>query len=274
MAMIRSELGEMASHNVNAGIGLNFLEWEGFGTEVIVLHSLGGAASDWSEVAEALAPQFHVYALDQRGHGLSEKPKGPYTVEAYAGDLLNFMEAVNIERAYLVGHGLGARVAWYFTVMHPGRVERLVIEDQHPFPQPYEAANWRKLLKLRLPFESKEEALKKIETVGSGWWAEWLGQSLVEVEGGWGFPFSAEVVVETARELYRDDHWPLLTRIGCPTLLLCGARSQFLSEDVAERMRQGIPNCRLEVFPETGHWIHRERRDAFIEKVTDFLKSA
>ncbi len=261
----------MASHNVNAGIGLNFLEWEGFGSQVILLHSLGGAGSDWSEVGEALAQQCHVYALDQRGHGLSEKPLGPYTLEAYAGDLLNFMDAVGIERANLVGHGMGARVAWYFAVMHSGRVERLVVEDEHPFPQPYEAAKWKKLLKLRLPFESRGEGLKKIGNIDSGWWAEWLGYSLVEVEGGWGFPFSAEVVVETARELYRDDHWRLLSRIGCPTLLLCGERSQFLSQDVAERMRQGIRDCRLEVFSDTGHWIHRERRDAFIEKVADFL---
>ncbi len=250
---------------------MNFLDWEGYGPEVILLHTLGRASSDWSEVGEALTPQFHAYALDQRGHGLSEKPRGPYTVEAYAGDLLNFMDAVGMDRVNMVGHGMGGRVAWYFAALHPARVARLVVEDEHPFPQPNEAAMWRKLLKLRLPFEKREEALKKIEKIDKGWWGEWLGNRLVEEEGGWGFPFSAEAMVETARELYKDDHWSLFSRISCPTLLLCGEKSQVLSQDVAERMRQGIKDCRLEVFQDTGHWIHRERRDAFIAKVTEFL---
>lgn len=271
MAFTRSNLSETSSHAVDVGMKLNYLEWEGFGSEVILLHSLGGAASEWSEVGEAFGPLVHAYALDQRGHGQSEKPTGSYTVEAYAGDLLNFMDVIGIDRVNLIGHGMGGRIAWYFAVMHPSRVGRLVIEDEHPFPQPYEAAKWRKLLKLRVPFERKEEALKKIENIDTGWWAEWLGHSLVEAEGGWGFPFSAEAVVETARELYKHDHWPLLSRIRCSTLLLCGEKSPNLSQDVAERMRQGIRDCRLEVFQGTGHWIHRERRDAFIEKVTHFL---
>ncbi len=270
--MMRSELSEMSNQTINVGVSLNFLEWEGFGPEVILLHSLGGAASEWSEVGEAFAPDLHAYALDQRGHGRSEKPKGPYTLEAYVGDLLNFIDAVGIDRVNLIGHGMGGRIAWYFAVMHPSRVRMLVVEDEHPFPQPNEAAKWRKLLKLRIPFETKDEALKKIEKIDAGWWADWLGQSLVEVEGGWGFSFSADAVVETARELYKEDHWHLLSRIGCPMLLLCGDKSPVLSQDVAERMQQGIRGCRLTVFPETGHWIHRERRDAFIKIVTEFLR--
>ncbi len=251
---------------------MNFLEWEGFGPEVIMLHTLGGASSDWSEVGEALAPQFHPYALAQRGHGRSEKPQGPYTVEAYAGDLHHFMEGAGIDRANLIGHGMGGRIAWYFSVIHPSRVGRLIVEDEHPSPQPNEATKWKKLLKLRLPFENREEALKKIEKIDTGLWGEWLGRSLVELEGGWGFPFSVEATVETARELYKEDHWSLLSRIDCPTLLLCGEKSPVLAQDVAERMQEGIRGCRLTVFPETGHWIHRERRDAFIKIVTEFLR--
>jgi pimeloyl-ACP methyl ester carboxylesterase len=269
---MRSEFSEMPSQSVNVGIKLNFHEWEGFGPEVILLHSLGEAASEWSEVGEAFAPELHTFALDQRGHGRSEKPKGPYTLEAYVGDFLNFMDAMGIDQVHLIGHGMGARIAWYFAVMHPSRVARLVVEDEHPFPQPNEAAKWRKLQKLRLPFEEKEEALKKIEKIDTGSWAEWLRRNLVEVEGGWGFQFSAEAVVETARELYKEDHWQLLSRIACPSLLLCGERSPVLSQDVAERMQQGMRGCRLIVFPETGHWIHRERRDAFVKIATEFLK--
>ena len=269
---MQSELSGMSNHAINVGLSLNFLEWEGFGPEVILLHSLGGAASEWSEIGEALAPDLHAYALDQRGHGRSEKPKWRYSLEAYAEDLLNFMDAVGIDRVNLIGHGMGGRIAWYFAVMHASRVGRLVVEDEHPFPQPNEAAKWRKLLKLRIPFERKEEALKKIEKIDTGWWGEWLARSLVEVEGGWGFTFSAEAVVETARELYKEDHWSLLSRISCPTLLLCGEKSPVLAQDVAERMQEGIRGCRLTVFPETGHWIHLERKDAFMKIVTEFLR--
>ena len=98
---------------------------------VVLLHANGEGSSDWASVAEALAPAWHVYAPDLRGHGASDWP-GSYTIELLTTDLAAFLDALGLDQVTLVGHSIGGPPAYLYAARHPERVARLVLEDPAP----------------------------------------------------------------------------------------------------------------------------------------------
>ncbi|NED92107.1 alpha/beta hydrolase, partial [Streptomyces sp. SID11233] len=96
---------------------------------VLLLHGLLGRGSHWAGSAGWLAERHRVIALDQRGHGASERPAAAYSRTAYVGDVHAVVEALELGPAVLIGHGLGALTAWQFAAQHPESVRALVISD-------------------------------------------------------------------------------------------------------------------------------------------------
>ena len=98
---------------------------------MVLVHALGETSADWAPVAEALAPEYRVYALDLRGHGASDWP-GAYTIEQLTADLAAFLDALGLGRVTLVGHSVGAPPAYLYAARSPDRVTRLVLEEPAP----------------------------------------------------------------------------------------------------------------------------------------------
>jgi 2-(acetamidomethylene)succinate hydrolase len=107
------------------GLKVHYYEWPGPGSNLVLLHPSSGYGRMWEWTANALGSRFHVYALDQRGHGDSGRPDGDYSAEEYAGDLLLFFEAVGIDKAIVAGQSLGGRVGQVFAAIHPERIQGL-----------------------------------------------------------------------------------------------------------------------------------------------------
>jgi 3-oxoadipate enol-lactonase len=100
------------------------------GAPVVVLaNSLGTDARIWDEVIDRLAPRYHILSYDQRGHGLSDAPDGPYAFDDLVGDLDGLMIHLGIERAVLAGISLGGLVAQGFAFRHPERLGGLILLD-------------------------------------------------------------------------------------------------------------------------------------------------
>src|SRR5262245_40115932 len=89
------------------GLKIHYYEWAGPGPDLVLLHPSSGYGRMWEWLADALGSRFHVYALDQRGHGDSGRPDGDYSAEEYAHDLHLFFESVGISRAIVAGQSLG-----------------------------------------------------------------------------------------------------------------------------------------------------------------------
>src|SRR5881296_1174922 len=107
---------------------LHYLE-AGRGAPVVLLHGLGGDGSRWRPNIEPLAHDFHVFALDQIGFGQSDKPLANYNTGMLAEFLVDFLKAVNVPKASLVGNSMGAGVALYTAVHYPLVVDRIVLAD-------------------------------------------------------------------------------------------------------------------------------------------------
>src|SRR3989442_1394675 len=107
------------------GLKIHYYEWPGPRPSLVLLHPSSGYGRMWEGTANALGPRFHVYALDQRGHGDSGRPDGDYSAEEYAQDLYLFFRQVGIDRAVIAGQSLGGRVGMVFAATWPQHTQAL-----------------------------------------------------------------------------------------------------------------------------------------------------
>jgi pimeloyl-ACP methyl ester carboxylesterase len=155
------------------GLRLRVLDWGGNGrAPLLLLHGFTGHAHAWDTLSIALQPHFHVYALDQRGHGDSGRPDGDYSAEEYAQDLFLFGKQVGIDKAIVAGQSLGGRVGMVFAATHPEMVEALgLVGGPHMsnfFPTRQATINVlgaaQRMLESRTEFPSRDAALDYLRT--------------------------------------------------------------------------------------------------------------
>lgn len=109
-------------------VRLHYRDWGGEGTPLLLLHGLASSCRIWDWTAPVLAERFRVIAADQRGHGLSDKP-GEYGFDVVAGDALQLIEMIGLERPVVVGHSWGASVALHLAVSRPAFLRGVVLVD-------------------------------------------------------------------------------------------------------------------------------------------------
>jgi pimeloyl-ACP methyl ester carboxylesterase len=117
---IREEALELHGHSVS-------YRTAGEGPAILLIHGVAGSSMQWEPVMKLLAPQFTVLAPDLLGHGRSAKPRGDYSLGAYAAGLRDLTVALGIESATVVGHSLGGGIALQFVYQFPERADRLAL---------------------------------------------------------------------------------------------------------------------------------------------------
>ncbi|MFJ2229590.1 alpha/beta fold hydrolase [Streptomyces halstedii] len=215
------------------GIRLAYRTWgDPCAPPVVLAHGRCGDSRDWAAVARELAAHHRVYALDFRGHGLSDWP-GRYSFELFRDDLHGFLEARNLAGATVVGHSMGGAAALMLAEQQPGLIGSLVIEDAPP-PVPLDPP--------RPPAERPGGPL------------------------GFDWP-----VVPAIDDQLNDPDPAVLERLGditAPTLLIGGTRSHIDQRQLvlaAER----IPGGRF-VPVDAGHLVHTENPGAFLAALRSF----
>ncbi len=163
-------------HTVN-GLRLHSLDWETEGKPpVMLLHGLAVFAHAWDHNSAALQNDFHIVALDQRGHGDSDRGTcSDYRTEVYASDILGVADALGWRRFSLVGQSMGGHNAMYVAAMHPDRVERLVISDMEPVMRVDLIAYMREAE--RLPeYDTLEDVIAEAAARNPRRWADDFGE--------------------------------------------------------------------------------------------------
>src|ERR671920_422584 len=121
---------QFSTTQLATGVTLHYAEkGDPTGEAIIFLHGYSDSWFSFSRVLPLLSPEYHTFALTQRGHGDSDKPQCCYTPEDFAADVDAFMDAVRIEEATLVGASTGALFAQRVVMSYPRRVSRLVLVD-------------------------------------------------------------------------------------------------------------------------------------------------
>lgn len=256
----------------------------GSGPALLLIHGIGDSADSWLELIPELAKKHTVIAPDLLGHGDSDKPRADYSIAAYANAMRDLLAVLDIERVTVVGHSLGGGVAMQFAYQFPERCERLclvstggVAHEVHPLLRFASAPNADLVLPLlgspgsRLLGHFTLAALKAINT-DLGLDADHLIQVFDALPDG----AARRAFVRTLRAAvdWRGQAITMLDRCyltqGMPTLLVWGARDAIIPVSHAHKAHGAMPGSRLEVFPETGHFPHKDRSEQFLQLFREF----
>ncbi len=255
------------------GLRFHVLDWGGEGrTPLLLLHGFTGHAHAWDTLSIALQPHFHVYAMDQRGHGESDPADIYHPIAAY-DDLSGVVEELGLSSFVMIGLSMGGRNAMYFTSKRPDAVQKLVIVDIGPEiskrmaqapPGPAEPETW----------ESIEQAAQHLHRgnphPGIHYFRWVASHSLKQRPDGklvWGWHPS----IKEKRTQLDIDWWGVLQTIPVPTLVLRGEESMILDREVAERMAQQLPRGKFVEIPRAVHTLHEDNPEAVLAALKQFL---
>ena len=261
------------------GLVLNALEWGEPGCPALCFLHGGSAHAHWFDaVVPAFVTDYHVLALDQRGHGASEWPPTPaYATEDFTADLLGAGEAMGWRRMTVIGHSMGGHNAMAFAAWHPDRIERLVVVDSRPSIPAERLQNMhRRGDRGPMRHATLDSALRSFrllprETVADPGLLEHLArQGIVQRDGR--FLYRFDPACNGRRR--PTDGWALLERITAPTLLVRGEHSPILPPDMAAAMMARLPRARLVEVPGTYHHLVLDAPRAFAKVLEEFLSDA
>ena len=246
----------------NGQLTLSYLDAGNTGTPVIALHAYWMEAGTYADLAAALAPQWRVIALDQRGHGHSDKPDD-MSWEAMMGDLGAFLAHLGITGpVVLIGNSLGGMVAFRYAARHPERVKAMVLEESPPVAD----ADLGFMRGWEGVYPTREALAAKIGE-RLAWSVE---PSFREVAGGWTLAFSPNRLADAELGLH-GDFWDDWTATDCPALVVRGMQSKAVDGALLETAARRRPNTQIESF-DAGHVVHHDAPEAFSRTVREFLE--
>ena len=259
----------------------------GEGPVLLLIHGITGTSEQWNDAFPLLAEHYTVVAPDLLGHGESAKPRGDYSLGAYAVMIRDLMIALGHHRATVVGHSLGGGIALQFAYEYPVFTERLVVvssgglgREVHPLLRAATLPG----AELVLPLIAHDRVL----SVGifAGQLLRRLGldaaPDLAEMARGYAslndagarqaFLHTLRAVLDPGgQRVSATDRLYLAGMV--PTLILWGRRDPLIPCDHAESAHQAMPGSDLEIFEKSGHFPHIDQPVRFARALIDFIDS-
>ena len=263
-----------------SGLQLHFLRWgEPSGVPLVLLHGLRAYAQTWESLVQSLGPGYCIYALDQRGRGLSDwASPDTYHTQSYVEDLEDWVAHLGLTRFVLLGHSLGGANALEYARQHPGRLLGLMIEDIGPgsSSQGDGAARIRReMSQTPLQFENWDLARAFWQASRPGLSEQGLTSRLAHSmkESGDGVTWRHDQQgIATARlTIEPTDLWPAVHALDCPSLFIRGGRSDFLPAQTLQAMSACNPNIRTVEVADASHYVHDDQSEVFNALVSRFL---
>jgi pimeloyl-ACP methyl ester carboxylesterase len=252
---------------------LAFREY-GEGQPLLILHGLFGQSDNWNTLAKNFAGLgFRVFSIDQRNHGLSPHSEiWDYT--SMAADLLELIDDHQLKDPVLLGHSMGGKTVMFFEKDHPGIAAKLIIADMSAREYPphhasvldalhavdFNLISTRKeaddaMSKYIHDFGTKQFLLKNI------YWKDDENKKMA-------WRFNLEVI----SRLYDNVRVPVpYFQSSVPTLIVRGAKSDYVKESDVADFRNRFANMELETIANAGHWVHAEKPAEFFEAVKRFI---
>jgi 2-(acetamidomethylene)succinate hydrolase len=265
------------ARRINTGrLALNVRE-AGKGQLAIFLHGITSNAAVWDPIILALSDEFHCVAVDQRGHGLSDKPVSGYRARDLAEDILALIKTLNQGPAVIIGHSLGARNAVVAAVIEPRLVKSVVAVDFTPFieKEVLDTLAARVNGGDRL-FKSREEIeaylQDRYQKMPAGAVRHRALTAFREVEGGFRPLADPGAMAQTAEGL-REELESAFKAVKRPTLIVRGAESKLVSEAALEKTRKLRPDLPVIVVPDTDHYVTEEAPEESIQFIRKFAKA-
>ena len=253
---------------------------------VLLIHGLAGSSKTWDAVMSPLAERYDVIAPDLLGHGESAKPRGDYSLGAFASGIRDFLTMLDVGSVTIVGHSFGGGVAMQLSYQHPHLVDRLVLvgsgglgREVSPLLRLLSLPGFEYLMPLAMPKAIIDGATEvgqflgrrnvRSERLGEFWRAY---SSLAGAENRSAFVKTMRGVIEPGGQTVdARDRLYLAARV--PVMLVWGDRDGVIPVRHAIEAHELIENSRLEILDGVGHFPHVEEPERFAALLVDFLDS-
>jgi 2-hydroxy-6-oxonona-2,4-dienedioate hydrolase len=268
---------DMRQYFVNAaGIRTRVLE-AGSGPVLVMVHGTGGHLEAYARNVRALATRHRVVLYDMVGHGYSDKPDRPYTIDYLSDHLIGVLDALQIERAHLSGESLGGWVVAWTAAHHPERVEKMVLNTPGNITNKPEVMATVRDSSLKAVREASTESVRaRVEWLfhDKSMVTEELVALRLEIYSQPGFEQAMTNIVAVQDWKYREafawsPQW--CSQISAPTLLLWTDHDPTGTVEEAELLKEWIPDAQIELIEGAGHWPQWEKPDDFHRAHLRFL---
>lgn len=260
---------------LSTGINMRYVEsGPSDGEPLILLHGMNDSSRSWSLMLPYMGDKYHIYILDLRGHGDTDKPTSGYAPQDMAGDVIAFMDALKIEKASVVGQSMGSYIAQYLVIDHPERINKVVLIGT--FAQGSSDAStsnpevtewwWITMSTLAEPIDPNSEFMM--------WWEG----TVTPVDEG----FLSKVRIEAAAQplyiwkavtkgLIVDDHRYFFKYYDAPTLILWGAKDEMAPQSDQDAIKKYLPKATWIEIPDVGHCTQWEAPEKTANYILKFL---
>ncbi len=243
---------------------------------VVLLHGFGSSLHTWDAWAQGLATTHRVVRIDLPGSGLSPPdPAHDYRDERSLDMLIALMDSLGLQRASLVGHSMGGRIAWTFAAKFPERVDKLVLvapdgfasfgfEYGKPMVVPATLGLMRHVLPKPLLRMNLKSAYARPEALSDAVTTRYHDLILA--------PGARQAMLDRLRQTVLQEPLPLLRQIKAPTLLVWGEADVMIPLSNAQDYLQALQSSRLVSWPQVGHLPQEEAAELSLKAVADFLR--
>lgn len=258
------------------GLRLHYLDWGGAGKPpLLMLHGIARHAHTFDHIAADLSRDFHVLALDLRGHGDSGwSPDGAYLVEDYVKDLEGVVGQLGLNKLTLLGNSTGGRVAQVFAGMHPELVARLVVEDVGPErPEDVASGFARRVQQETNGWASEDELVAQLVKQNAR-----TPEPLLRTYARYGLTRRSDGRMVWKRDpnlvkgFVVTELWHHVRRVTAPTIYILGGASTIVPAATQQRLKETLPQVEVVTMPGLGHYPDAEDTAGFMTILNRFLK--
>lgn len=242
------------------------------GEPVVLLHGMNDSSRSWALMLPFMGKQYHIYALDLRGHGDTDKPTFGYGPEQMAEDVIAFMDALKIDKANLVGHSMGSYIAQYLVIDHPERINKVVLIGT--FAQGSSDASsdnpevtewwWTTMSTLPTPIDPNSEFMVLWESVFKPVDEAFMSKLRFEAAA-----LPPHVWTGVTKGIIVDDHRYFFKYYQAPTLILWGSKDEMAPPSDQDAIKKYLPKATWIEIADVGHstqWEAPEQTANYILK--------
>ena len=223
-------------------VQLHYIE-QGQGQPLILLHGNGESCDYFEHQIAYFSKQYHVIALDTRGHGKSPRGEKPFTIKQFAEDLHDFMDENAIEKAVILGFSDGGNIALTFALKYPERVEKMIVDGANLFPSGVKPLyQWPIEIGYRIAKMFSKKSDKALHN------AEMLGLMVNEPH------------IEPSE----------LSHLTMPVLVVAGTKD-MIKDSHTRLIYKNLSNAQLSII-DGDHFVANKNADAFNKVVDEFLR--
>jgi pimeloyl-ACP methyl ester carboxylesterase len=245
------------------------------GTPLVLVNGMGGSCRGWLPLQVPDFSQRHrTLIFDHRGVGGSEATDGPFSIVDLADDLIGLLDALEIERADVLGVFMGGMIAQELAIRHPDRLRRMVLAGTFARADAKRRMilqQWRDLslggasiellVRERLLWTLQDETLEQTDLI----------EQMLAFFTRDGAPLTEEVFAQQCEAALAHNTADRLRQITSETLVICGRRDQLTPASLHRELADEIPNAHLVTIRYGGHMVMAESAESFNHAVLQFL---